>query len=408
MAKRISEIPPEEIRAIREHLGLTQIEAGELIGGGPRAFTKYEAGIVRPAAAVVNLLRLLESNPGMVPKIKGDKSRPIASDATSPFEVTGDNIARLTERTFPQLLRRLLNSEAQANSLPLDGIHVASSIYAADGGEDGRITWKGGPERTPFLSSRLNQFQLKAGGISAGAAARDVLTARGAVKKMVRSVLDDGGHYVMLCARAYVQKEIEDRKTRIRKAIRNSGLVITDDRIDFRDADQIAAWANHHPSVATWVKEHTQPGAIGPFRSWNHWAGRPEHDRSPWVADERLPHMRAKLREQVAEPRKAVRVVGLSGVGKSRLVLEALGPTEEEAAGVFLSDIVMYAIQSEVGSETINRVVQNLADSGGRAVVVVDNCDPETHQILSGMVPSPSKPSVVSHHRPRDTLDNTG
>ena len=407
--KRNMELSPEEIRAIREHLGLTQIEAGELIGGGPRAFTKYEAGTVKPAAAVVNLLRLLESNPAMVAKIKGDKPRPIATDAISPFEVTGDHVARLTERTFPQLLRRLLNSEAQANSLPLDGIHVASGIYAADGGEDGRITWKDGPARTPFLPSRLTQFQLKAGGMSARAAARDVLTARGTVKKMVRSVIDDGGHYVMLCAHAYAQKEIEGRKTRIREALRNCGLVIGDDRIDFRDADQVADWTNHHPSVATWVKEHTQPGTIGPFRSWNHWAGRPEHDQSPWVADERLPNIRAELREQVAEPRKAVRVVGLSGIGKSRLVLEALGPTEEEeAAGVFLSDIVMYATLSEVGSETINRVVQDLVDSGGRAVVVVDNCDPETHQILTGMVlRQASRLSLITidHEIPSTTLD---
>ena len=35
---------PDEIRTIRERLGLSQTEAGELIGGGARAFTKYESG----------------------------------------------------------------------------------------------------------------------------------------------------------------------------------------------------------------------------------------------------------------------------------------------------------------------------------------------------------------------------
>ena len=44
MQKKKLEISPDEIRAIREGLGLTQVEAGELLGGGPRAFTKYEAG----------------------------------------------------------------------------------------------------------------------------------------------------------------------------------------------------------------------------------------------------------------------------------------------------------------------------------------------------------------------------
>ena len=37
-------LEPEEIKRIRKKLGLTQEAAGEIIGGGPRAFQKYEAG----------------------------------------------------------------------------------------------------------------------------------------------------------------------------------------------------------------------------------------------------------------------------------------------------------------------------------------------------------------------------
>ena len=53
------ELSPERIRAIRESLGLSQVDAGELIGGGPRAFTKYESGAIKPSAAVLNLLKIL-------------------------------------------------------------------------------------------------------------------------------------------------------------------------------------------------------------------------------------------------------------------------------------------------------------------------------------------------------------
>ena len=203
----------------------------------------------------------------------------------------------------------------------------------------------------------------------------------------MRSVLEAGGCYIVLCGHSYVQDQIEDRERPIREALRGAGLIIDDGQVDFRDADQIADWANHHPSVATWLKERTQPGTIGPFRSWSHWAGRAEHDGSPWVEDERLPGLRAWLREQLTEPRSVCRIVGPSGIGKSRLTLEALGPTEEDdAAGCFLGDLVLYAIESEAGSEAINRVVQTLADDRQRAVVVVDRCAPETHRILAGMV----------------------
>lgn len=411
MARNKPEITPEEIRAIREGLGLSQVEAGELLGGGPRAFTKYEAGAVKPAAAVVRLLRLLEADPTAIAALGGRRSRPMSAGGTAPFEVTGEHVAVLADRMLPLLLRRLLNAEAQAHGLSVDGIHVAESINTADGGEDGRITWTGGPDRTPFLPGRLCQFQLKAGKISPAAAGRDVSSGADAVKDMVRSVLETGGHYIMLCAHSYVQRQIESREKRIREVLRRAGLAIDDEQVDFRDAGQIADWVNRHPSVAVWIKERTQPGTIGPFRSWTHWTGRVEHDSSPWVEDERLPESRVRLCERVTSLRSVCRVVGPSGIGKSRLVLEALGSTaQDEAAGHTLSDLVLYAVESEAGSDAINDVVQTLADSEQRAIVVVDRCASETHRILAGMVLRPgSRLSLVTidDEIPTGTLDET-
>ena len=262
---------------------------------------------------------------------------------------------------------------------------MAGNVTAPDGGEDGRIEWTGGPDRTAFLPSRLVQFQLKAGKISPAAAGREILTREGEVKDMVRSVLEAGGHYAMLSVHPCTQKGIEARETRIREALRGAGMTVDDGRIHFRDADQIAAWVNRHPSVAVWVKEQTQPGTIGPFRSWFHWANRAEHHGSPWVEDERLSELRTHLRERVAEPHGIARVVGLSGVGKSRLILEAFDPDAEEVGAPLPGDLVLYADESEADPAAINGIVQSLADMGMRAVVVVDSCGPDTHRILAGM-----------------------
>ena len=54
---------PEEVAAIRKRLGLSQRRAGELLGGGSRAFQKYESGAVAVSAAMSNLLRLLDRDP---------------------------------------------------------------------------------------------------------------------------------------------------------------------------------------------------------------------------------------------------------------------------------------------------------------------------------------------------------
>jgi HTH-type transcriptional regulator/antitoxin MqsA len=54
---------PEEIRRVRDKLGLSQEAAGELIGGGPRAFQKYEAGDLLPSRAISSALALLDHDP---------------------------------------------------------------------------------------------------------------------------------------------------------------------------------------------------------------------------------------------------------------------------------------------------------------------------------------------------------
>ena len=375
-------IEPEEIRAIRKRLGLSQAEAGELLGGGPRAFTKYETGAVKPAAAVVTLLRLLERDPTMIEQLSALKSLPIKPSpaSPSPFHIDGEHVAHFNPRLFPELLRRLLHAEADTHGLPTDGIHVSSNITAPDGGEDGRIEWQEGPDRTPSLPCRLTQFQLKAGPVTPSQAGRDVLR-NGQVQPMVRKVLDAGGHYRMLCAHPYTRKTIESRMQRIRNSIRDAGIAVKDGQVTFWDADQIAAWANQHPAVAIWAKEQTQPGMVGPFRSWTQWAG--DHDNSPWVEDERLPPLQGRVRELAATPQSVLRLVGLSGIGKSRLTLEALGHVGDGSA---VSDLVMYADESEANTPEILRVVEALANTGSRAVVVVNRCSPKTHRTLAGTI----------------------
>ena len=55
---------PEDVRRIRRKLGLSQREAGRVIGGGPNAFQKYEAGDIMVSHAISSALRVLDFHPG--------------------------------------------------------------------------------------------------------------------------------------------------------------------------------------------------------------------------------------------------------------------------------------------------------------------------------------------------------
>lgn len=68
-AKAEELLEPERIRSIRKKLGISQVQAGLIIGGGPRAFQKYEAGDLLPSRALNSALVLLEHSPDLLTRV---------------------------------------------------------------------------------------------------------------------------------------------------------------------------------------------------------------------------------------------------------------------------------------------------------------------------------------------------
>jgi len=63
-------LEPEEIRRIRKRLHISQEAAGLMIGGGPRAFQKYESGDLLPSRAASSALALLGHDPAALSVLK--------------------------------------------------------------------------------------------------------------------------------------------------------------------------------------------------------------------------------------------------------------------------------------------------------------------------------------------------
>jgi HTH-type transcriptional regulator / antitoxin MqsA len=62
-------LDPETIARIRTRLKLTQRRAGKLLGGGARAFQRYESGAVVVSQPMSNLLRLLDAQPALLARL---------------------------------------------------------------------------------------------------------------------------------------------------------------------------------------------------------------------------------------------------------------------------------------------------------------------------------------------------
>ena len=75
---------PKEVARVREHLGLSQRRAGEVLGGGPRAFWKYESGKQAVSLPMNNLLRLLANDPERVKEITAAPAARVLSARRGP------------------------------------------------------------------------------------------------------------------------------------------------------------------------------------------------------------------------------------------------------------------------------------------------------------------------------------
>jgi len=78
------------VKAVRKRLNLTQEEAGRIIGGGRRAFQKYESGATPPSDAAVGLLEILNRHPEEVETLRSLRT---PARATGKPTMIGDRIA---------------------------------------------------------------------------------------------------------------------------------------------------------------------------------------------------------------------------------------------------------------------------------------------------------------------------
>ena len=69
------------VKSVRMRLKLTQEEAGRIIGGGRRAFQKYESGKTPPSDAAVGLLEILNRHPEEVQVLRKLRE-PMAEEVT--------------------------------------------------------------------------------------------------------------------------------------------------------------------------------------------------------------------------------------------------------------------------------------------------------------------------------------
>lgn len=308
-----------------------------------------------------------------------------------PFEVTKELVSRLDDEQLRKLLERLLIAEANARGISHISIFVGGNQTAGDGGVDASIRWQSDPDPSGWLPRRFIYFQCKAEAMGR-AKLRNEMRPGGTPRPIFAELARGDGAYIIFSTDDPSKSALDHRLAALRQAVDDVDGV---ERIhlDFYSADRIARWANLHPGVALWLLG--QDGrALGGWRTYGDWSAEAAASQ-PYIVDDKaraafgdeLVDMGlaiANIRAALREPGGIVRLVGLSGMGKTRLA-EALFD-ESFGKGALPQAKAIYGDAGrnlEVGAA---RVVEELVLIGAEAIVVVDNANVTIHGQLAEIV----------------------
>ncbi len=116
--------------------------------------------------------------------------------------------------------------------------------------------------------------------------------------------------------------------------------------------------------------------------TYDQWAGYDESQQYPFVADEMRLKAIDDIRSLLVNPKKSARIIGMSGLGKTRLALEVFRDQSEPE----LSQEKVLYIDIARGFKNLPSIVSNWAIAGYRGVLVVDNCEHSMHMQLKHQV----------------------
>ncbi|MFG6485038.1 hypothetical protein ACG04R_00060 [Roseateles sp. BYS78W] len=307
------------------------------------------------------------------------------------LEVTVTCIQRLADAPLRDLIRRLCQAELSDAGLPLSAVRAGGHQDAPDGGIDVCVDLVGDPAGLDFIPRGQTGLQAKAEAMPASKVAGE-MRARGTLKPAIRELLVRGGAYVIVSSKdSCTPPMLRDRLAAMRKVASDAGLP-AEVMLDFFGADRIADWTNRHSGVALWLREHLD----GPSQGWRGYAAWAASSiDAAFLADDQarveasgergtrqlsVAQTLAELRAKLRIPGQAIRLVGLSGTGKTRLVqalFEASLGDEPLPA-----HLAVYADAGEALQPSAVEMLHRLAAQARPVALLIDNCNPATHRAL--------------------------
>ena len=313
---------------------------------------------------------------------------------SSLLEITGDDVARLDDADVRALIGLLCEADYRSAGLPTKGITWGGHQDARDGGLDVVVRCDTQPPHNSFVPKSVTGFQIKKPDMPRSEIRKEMRPG-GVLREEIKGLIRENGAYIIVSsAGSTTNTALIDRVNAMRQAVadENDHQRL---QLDFLDRGRVATWLRSHPSLILWVCNKIGRQLNG-WRPYENWAKAPGGIEEEYLLDDGLRLHEAtkfrdkgvsiadglqRLRSVLSTPRRSVRLTGLSGVGKTRLVQALFDEKVGEQA--LNRSMVFYADISDSPNPDPKTFAEQLIAGKARAILIVDNCPPDLHRRLT-------------------------
>lgn len=317
------------------------------------------------------------------------------------FDIEKDELLRLSDAQLEELIARLAEAEVAIHGHSPACVNWSGSITAPDGGIDIHVQVPVDQLKPGFLVRPDTVFQAKKHKMPKATIEKEMGTGK-ALSPIISEQARKQGSYIIVslgddCSPSGKADRLKAMRDAAKDDPNKSNL-----HLDFYDRSKLIQWLRQHPSVMLWVKGKLGQGYSG-WQPYGVWSNTPQGVTDTLISAPgvtitlpsgkgqklKIDEAISPMRELIRSTKKAVRITGLSGVGKTRIV-QALF---DETVGTDALDRTV-AIYVDTGSEPVpsaTAMLDKLITEDRRAIMILDNCPSELHASLASKVSAAGK-----------------
>ncbi|QDV50457.1 helix-turn-helix domain-containing protein [Gimesia fumaroli] len=351
--KNGKDVTPQFVRDVRHELGMTQQQFADHIGVGKVTVTRWETGARKCQGEYAK-------------KVSGLVAQSLRTKTI--FDLSTEDLSTLDSKKAVEAFRDLLWSECRRNQVPTSELRI-SSLEVADGGIDAELPASAKINaKDSFLDGGAYFFQIKAGQSwkpwLKGFAKKELLNKQGKLGSEVHRCLSEEGWYVLVCfGNDLTSDQIKKTRENIKEIFSSKGF--PDAKVKIWGQHQLLGHFNRFPFLSLQVLGRN----TYKYDSWSSWNTSSEMAGGLELGEAQINLLNEIRRLVRGKDVSHVRLIGEPGLGKTRLVHEALGEPDLRPQVIYFSNAEVFQ-ESHLFHDLLNK------EADYYLILVLDECRP--------------------------------